>query len=193
MGDVRDVVEKAKLLLLTKNEGNLFQDFLYQCNGVTGGTATKPGAPVDKETAKQHGNEALEGFRTLGQLLITNGQFRKLRKSSHPVFAVLADGLQSTTRSSSSAILLAMVLSTLQEDSIPPKISSIRLTSLPTIILGTKAPISLCRSSRVKHDQPMTRPDQVRKTLPTRLRMLVRVMAMIRMLPRLALLKVPRT
>jgi hypothetical protein len=33
---------------------------------------------VDKDTAKQHGNEALDGLRTLGTLLISNGQFRKL-------------------------------------------------------------------------------------------------------------------
>ena len=77
--DVRDVVERAKHLLLTKNEGNLIQDFIYQCGGITSGDASKPTAPVDRETAKQHGNEALEGFRTLGQLLISNGQFRKLR------------------------------------------------------------------------------------------------------------------
>jgi hypothetical protein len=37
-----------------------------------------PGAPVDKDTARQHGNQALDGLRTLGTLLITNGQFRKL-------------------------------------------------------------------------------------------------------------------
>jgi hypothetical protein len=37
-----------------------------------------PGAPIDKDTARQHGNEALEGLRTLGTLIISNGQFRKL-------------------------------------------------------------------------------------------------------------------
>ena len=80
--DVRDVVEKAKLLLLTKNEGNLIQDFIYQTTGITSGDATKPNVPVDKDTAKQHGQEALEGLRSLGQLIITNGQFRKLRELS---------------------------------------------------------------------------------------------------------------
>ncbi|KAL9056752.1 MAG: hypothetical protein Q9162_002723 [Coniocarpon cinnabarinum] len=78
VSDLRDVIEKAKLLLLTKNEGNLIQDFIYQCTKATTGDAKAPMAPVDKETAQQHGNEALEGFRTLGQLLISNGQFRKL-------------------------------------------------------------------------------------------------------------------
>lgn len=79
--DLRDVIEKANLLLLSKNEGNLIQDFIYQCTKTTTGDAKAPTAPVDKATAQQHGNEALEGLRTLGQLLISNGQFRKLRKS----------------------------------------------------------------------------------------------------------------
>ena len=79
VNDLRDVIEKAKLLLLTKNEGNLIQDFIYQCTKTTTGDAKAPNAPVDKATAQQHGNEALEGLRTLGQLLISNGQFRKLR------------------------------------------------------------------------------------------------------------------
>ena len=78
VADLRDVIEKAKLLLLTKNEGNLIQDFIYQCTNITSGDATGLNAPVDKQTAQQHGNEALEGLKTLGQLLISNGQFRKL-------------------------------------------------------------------------------------------------------------------
>ena len=80
VADLRDVIEKSKLLLLTKNEGNLIQDFIYQCTQATTGDAKKPNAPLDKATAQQHGNEALEGLRTLGQLLISNGQFRKLCK-----------------------------------------------------------------------------------------------------------------
>ena len=80
VADLRDVVEKAKILLLSKNEGNLIQDFAWQTQQVSATGATVPGAPVDKDTAKQHGNEALEGLRTLGTLIISNGQFRKLRK-----------------------------------------------------------------------------------------------------------------
>jgi len=80
VADVRKVVEQAKILLLTKNEGNLLQDFIWQTQQINGGNAGTPNAPVDKETAKQHGNQALDGIRTLGTLLISNGQFRKLRK-----------------------------------------------------------------------------------------------------------------
>ena len=80
VADVRDVIEKAKILLLTKNQGNLLQDFIWQTQAIGTGDAKKPNMPVEKETAKQHGQEALEGLRTLGTLMITNGQFRKLRR-----------------------------------------------------------------------------------------------------------------
>jgi hypothetical protein len=76
--DLQKVIEQAKLLLLTKNQGNLIQDFIWQTQQIGAGDAHVPGAPVDKSTAKQHGNQALDGLRTLGTLLITNGQFRKL-------------------------------------------------------------------------------------------------------------------
>ncbi|KAK8154390.1 hypothetical protein BKA80DRAFT_226426 [Phyllosticta citrichinensis] len=76
--DIKDVIEAAKILILTKNDGNLFQDFIWQTRQISGGTAEKPNVPIDKQSAKQQYNEALEGLRTLGQLLITNGQFRKL-------------------------------------------------------------------------------------------------------------------
>jgi hypothetical protein len=80
VGDLKRVIEQAKILLLTKNEGNLIQDFIWQTTRITAGDAKTPNAPVDKETAQQHGNEALEGLRTLGTLIISNGQFRKLCK-----------------------------------------------------------------------------------------------------------------
>ena len=78
VADLRDVIDKTKILLLSKNEGNLLQDFVWQTQSIGKGGATKPGMPVEKETARQQGQEALEGLRTLGNLLITNGQFRKL-------------------------------------------------------------------------------------------------------------------
>ncbi len=71
--DFQDVVNQAKYMLLVKNEGNLLQDFIWQTQQIDGGNAATPNAPVDKETAKQHGNQALEGLRTLGTLIITNG------------------------------------------------------------------------------------------------------------------------
>lgn len=78
VADVVDVVKHAKNLLLSKNEGNLLQDFIWQTRQFDASTVNTPNAPLTKEDAKQHGDKALEGLRTLGTLLITNGQFRKL-------------------------------------------------------------------------------------------------------------------
>lgn len=79
VADVKEVVREAKNLLLSKNDGNLLQDFIWQTQQFDAKSVSVPNAPVDKETAQQHGNQALEGLRTLGTLIITNGQFRKLR------------------------------------------------------------------------------------------------------------------
>ncbi|KAI9830502.1 MAG: hypothetical protein M1826_004739 [Phylliscum demangeonii] len=78
IADVRDVIEQAKILLLTKNEGNLLQDFIWHCEQLGSGNASLPNAPVEKGTAQQHGSQALDGLRTLGTLVISNGEFRKL-------------------------------------------------------------------------------------------------------------------
>lgn len=79
-------MKEAKNLLLSKNEGNLLQDFIWQTQQFNPKAVSLPGAPVDKEQAQQHGNQALEGLRTLGTLIITNGQFRKLRKLNFPAW-----------------------------------------------------------------------------------------------------------
>ncbi|KAI0427354.1 hypothetical protein F5Y09DRAFT_316463 [Xylaria sp. FL1042] len=78
VADFADVVKNAKTLLLSKNEGNLIQDFIWQTQQFDAASVSTPNSPVTKDQAKQHGDKALEGLRTLGTLLITNGQFRKL-------------------------------------------------------------------------------------------------------------------
>jgi len=78
VADVKEVVKQAKLLLLSKNDGELLQDFIWDTQHIDGSTAALPGAPTDKATAQQHGNEALDGLKTLGRLILSNGQFRKL-------------------------------------------------------------------------------------------------------------------
>lgn len=80
--DVKEVVRQAKNLLLSKNEGNLLQDFIWQTTHFDPKSVPAPNAPVNKESAQRDGEEALEGLRILGTLLITNGQFRKLLKDS---------------------------------------------------------------------------------------------------------------
>lgn len=78
--DAKEVVKLAKQLLLSKNDGNLIQDFIWQTTQYDTQNLQAPNTPVTKDTAARHKDEALEGLRTLGTLLITNGQFRKLRK-----------------------------------------------------------------------------------------------------------------
>jgi hypothetical protein len=80
VADLKNVIEQAKFLLLSKNDGNLLQEFIWETQQISTAGTTLPGAPVDKETAKQHGNDVLAGLRTLGTLIISNGQFRKLCK-----------------------------------------------------------------------------------------------------------------
>lgn len=90
IADAREVVKQAKHLLLSKNEGNLLQDFIWQTQQFDPNAVGTPDAPIDKDTAKRHGDQALEGLRTLGTLLITNGQFRKLLKDASVLFRDMA-------------------------------------------------------------------------------------------------------
>lgn len=78
--DLRNVIDQAKKLLLTKNEGELLQEFIWQAQQISVEGAKAPNVPVSKEDSKQDANKALEGLKTLGTLLITNGEFRKLRE-----------------------------------------------------------------------------------------------------------------
>lgn len=79
VADTREVVRLAKYLFLSKNEGNVLQDFIWESEQFKPTDIEGPHVPVDKATAKQHGDQAVQGLRNLGTLLITNGQFRKLR------------------------------------------------------------------------------------------------------------------
>ncbi|KAI0481320.1 hypothetical protein GGR56DRAFT_629789 [Xylariaceae sp. FL0804] len=99
VADFKDVVNQAKKLLLSKNDGNLLQDFIYQTTTFDPKAVNTPNAPVDKETAKQHGDQALEGLRTLGTLLITNGQFRKLLQDASTLLRDMAGDAATKTAS----------------------------------------------------------------------------------------------
>ncbi|KAJ5109093.1 hypothetical protein N7456_005768 [Penicillium angulare] len=76
--DLRNVIDQAKKLLLTKNEGELLQDFIWQAQQITAGDAKAPSVGVTKDSAKQDGEKTVQGLKTLGTLLITNGEFRKI-------------------------------------------------------------------------------------------------------------------
>lgn len=88
------MIKNAQHLLLSKNNGELLQDFIWQTENIGKNGIAVPGSGVDKETAQQHGNEALEGIKTLGSLIITNGQFRKLRKNILLAFSPSSNLLQ---------------------------------------------------------------------------------------------------
>ena len=77
--DLRDVIDSAKWLWLKKNYNEELQNFLYHTiQTSTTPDSTNINVPVSKDQAQQHGQDVLNGLRTLGRLLITNGQFRKL-------------------------------------------------------------------------------------------------------------------
>jgi len=80
VGDLREVIDQARKLILTKNDGHLLQEFIWEAQRLTDVETKTPNAPVDKEAAKQDGDNAVQGLKTLGTLLITNGEFRKIRK-----------------------------------------------------------------------------------------------------------------
>jgi len=74
--DFRAVVEEAKRLILVKNHDQVFQEFIWNTTqlGAKGGPQTSaPGVPVSRESANRDAEQARAGFRTLGQLIITNG------------------------------------------------------------------------------------------------------------------------
>lgn len=78
VADVREVVNQAKYLLLSKNQGDVLQDFIWQTSRHDFKSTKWGDSPVTKDAAKEDGQQALQGLKTLGNLLITNGQFRKL-------------------------------------------------------------------------------------------------------------------
>lgn len=93
--DFRDIVERAKLLLLTKNHDQILQEFIWHTEqlGITGqapGSAGNANLPVSKDTAQEDMRQGLEGLKTLGTLIISNGQFRKLLNDAQILFRDIA-------------------------------------------------------------------------------------------------------
>jgi len=79
VNDLKAVINEAKVLLLTKNHDQAIQEFIWHTEQAAQTTSgPTPNAPVSKEQSHQDGQQALAGLRTLGTLIITNGQFRKL-------------------------------------------------------------------------------------------------------------------
>ncbi|KAL4896727.1 hypothetical protein BDV59DRAFT_171334 [Aspergillus ambiguus] len=94
--DLRDVIENAKKLLISKNDGQLLQEFIWEAQTVSSVELQgKPETGVIKDSAQQDGKQAVEGLKTLGTLLITNGEFRKILNDAWIVARDMAgDGAQ---------------------------------------------------------------------------------------------------
>lgn len=77
------LIETARQMVMQKNQDELFQKFLWATRE-TDNSKINPGkhvdTPVNKEQAKSEGDEALQHLKTLGKLIITNGEFRKVCK-----------------------------------------------------------------------------------------------------------------
>ncbi|KAK9430848.1 hypothetical protein V1505DRAFT_406032 [Lipomyces doorenjongii] len=81
LNDFVKVVENAKILVLTKNYDDLFQEFLWHSSKIEGhepGLTTTSTGDVEKDSATLYDHDVIKGLRDLGSLIITNGQFRKL-------------------------------------------------------------------------------------------------------------------
>ncbi|KAK9234989.1 hypothetical protein V1525DRAFT_428130 [Lipomyces kononenkoae] len=82
--DFANVVENAKILVLSKNYDNLFQEFIWHSSQMSAGerpqlgVTTTGASDAEKDRATLYDNDVVKGLRDLGTLIITNGQFRKL-------------------------------------------------------------------------------------------------------------------
>ncbi|KAH8704121.1 hypothetical protein BGW36DRAFT_287197 [Talaromyces proteolyticus] len=90
VNDLRAVIEQTKLLFLTKNQGELLQEFIWDAQHITADDTHKLTSPVQRDAAQQDATKAAEGFKTLGTLLITNGEFRKLLSDAVILFRDIA-------------------------------------------------------------------------------------------------------
>ncbi|KAK9366573.1 hypothetical protein V1509DRAFT_629410 [Lipomyces kononenkoae] len=82
--DFAKVVEDAKILVLSKNYDNLFQEFAWHSSQMSTGerpqlrVTTSGASDAEKDSATLYDHDVVKGLRDLGTLIITNGQFRKL-------------------------------------------------------------------------------------------------------------------
>ncbi|KAM5439712.1 hypothetical protein MferCBS31731_004469 [Microsporum ferrugineum] len=76
--DIRHVIISARNLVLVKNDGNMIQEFIWDAEHFKSPDVQAPDTSGEKDAAKQNAQQTAAGLKTLGTLLITNGQFRKL-------------------------------------------------------------------------------------------------------------------
>ncbi|KAK2813379.1 hypothetical protein FQN50_000694 [Emmonsiellopsis sp. PD_5] len=99
VSDLRDVISNAKTLILVKNQDNLLQEFIWDAEHLGEPRTTQaPGMPIERDRAKDDRQRAVEGLKTLGTLMVTNGQFRKLlRDASLLLRDMVSDTAQKAT------------------------------------------------------------------------------------------------
>ncbi|KAL4933886.1 uncharacterized protein BDV17DRAFT_70031 [Aspergillus undulatus] len=78
VGDLRNVIEEAKKLILSKNDGQLLQELIHEASRLNADDFQKPEISGSRESSEQDAAKAREGLKSLGTLIITNGEFRKL-------------------------------------------------------------------------------------------------------------------
>ncbi|KAI0245752.1 hypothetical protein BJV78DRAFT_1260530 [Lactifluus subvellereus] len=79
--DCRDIIETARLIVREKNADELFQNFMWNTNTVDLGNAKKDPneeLPVDKSKVQDDSRQAARHLRTLGNLIATNSEVRKI-------------------------------------------------------------------------------------------------------------------
>ncbi|KAJ1026312.1 hypothetical protein NDA16_002399 [Ustilago loliicola] len=76
--DVRELIETARQVVLNKNGGEEFQNFLYATRKANIAGNVNVNAPITAADAKKDGETAGEAFRTLLTLFLRNGELRKI-------------------------------------------------------------------------------------------------------------------
>ncbi|KAH9952567.1 hypothetical protein BGW80DRAFT_1420325 [Lactifluus volemus] len=80
--DCRDIIETARLIIQEKNADELFQGFMWNTNSVDLDVAKKEDPkkvlPVEKSKVQDDGRQAARHLRTLGNLIATNSEVRKI-------------------------------------------------------------------------------------------------------------------
>ncbi|KAK9461687.1 uncharacterized protein V1516DRAFT_672695 [Lipomyces oligophaga] len=80
LSDLADAIQKTKILWLNKNKNHLMQEFLYHASNARSDTMPikESSASESRDSATLYDRSTIQDLKTLGNLVITNGQFRSL-------------------------------------------------------------------------------------------------------------------
>ncbi|GAA5906426.1 uncharacterized protein JCM6883_004476 [Sporobolomyces salmoneus] len=81
--DFRDIIRTAKQIVVEKNDDELLQNFIYHTTKVQTPSADQVkniNTATSQQDMQADGEQAVEHLRTLGKLIFTNSEFRKLLK-----------------------------------------------------------------------------------------------------------------